>query len=326
MKRFLLMLLMAIFFGQMMFTADITRADDLCRWNTRSDDLRAIYQPYNQRLIMINTKREVVQIVEEGLITPAFKVINYSFNCRYLVGSLATTGERFNTMIWDLGSTPAKRVAVFEDSFRDPYRVDWSPDSTYAVVSGREWADLLRLSDGNRTRLTNKIISDCSISVVGCGGDLYAYNGLYWHPELNQLHMTLTDGNVVVIDLSNGQPIDFRNPKGESLSSDKAVILREQMASPYGCSPAVQYQPYNERLVLKSISTGELVNVIQSHMLLKQYLFLGWSPNCNYVAAAIDEGNGWVTAIWDTRNDSRIAELPYERKNRYGFDWSTWTP
>jgi len=275
---------------------------------------------------MMNKNREVLQIVEEGLITKAFRVVNYSKNCRYLVGSLATTGKRFDTVIWDLESTPPKRVGVFENSFRDPYQVDWSTDSAYAVASGREWADLLRLSDGNRVRLTNKIVSDCRISVVGCGGDLYAYNGLYWHPELNQLHMILTDGNVAVIDLTNGQPIDFRNPKGEPLPSDKAVILREQMASPYGCSPDVQYQTYNQRLVLKSITTGELVNVIQSHMLLKQYRFLGWSPNCNYVAANVDEGNGWVTAIWDTRNDSRVAELPYNRKNRYGFDWSTWRP
>ncbi len=326
MKRFIVVFLITICFGQMMFTAQMTRAsDNLCQWLQwkRSDGLRVIYQAYNQRLVLIDKNREVVQVIEEGLIARTFEVVNYSPNCRYLVGSIPA-GKRFDTVIWDLGSTPATRVAIFEGSFRDPYRVDWSPDSTYAVVSGREWADLLRLSDGNRARLTNKVISDCSRQMAGCVGNLYSHYGLDWHPEINQLQMTLTDGNRAIIDLNNGQPIDFRNRQGESLPVDKATILREQMASPYGCTPTVQYQLYNKRLVLKSISTGELVDVIQSDLLLKQYDFLGWSPNCNYIATAIDVGNGLVTVIWDTRSNNRVAELAYVRKNWRGFDWSTW--
>jgi WD40 repeat protein len=326
MKRFIPIFFMILCLGQIIFTVTSAQAADFCQWKKNPDNIRAIYQPYNQRLIMMNSNRDVLQIVEENLITSAFRVVNYSPNCRYLAGSLATMGKRFDTVIWDLESQPVKRVGTFDNSYREPYRVDWSSDSNYAVISGGDWADLLRISDGNRVRLTHKIVADCSIHTSGCVGRLYAYFNLYWHPELNQVHMTLTDGNVAVIDLNNGQPIDFRNIQGEPLPSDKAVTLREQMASPYGCSPDVQYQVYNHRLVLKSITTGELVNIIQSDLLLSHYRFLGWSPNCNYVAAEVDEGKGIITAIWDTRTNSRVAELPYSPKNRYRFDWSTWVP
>ena len=325
MKRFILLFFMTLCFGEMLFTMQPTQAADFCQWQKNPDNIRAIYQSYNQRLIMMNNKRDVLQVVEENLITTAFRVVNYSNNCRYLVGSLATTGKHFDTVIWDLESQPAKRVAAFENSYREPYNVDWSTDSQYAVVSGGDWADLLRISDGNRVRLTSKIVADCSIHTSGCVGNLYAYDGLYWNPELNQLHMTLTDGNVAVIDLSNGQPIDFRNWQGGALPTDQAAIVKEQMASPYGCTPDVQYQVYNHRLVLKSITTGELVDVIQPDLVATQYQFLGWSPNCNYVAATIDEGKGLITAIWDTRTNSRAAELPYSRKNWRGFEWSTWS-
>lgn len=326
MKRFLIFFLSLVCLGQMMLMAETTQAADFCQWNKNLNNIRAIYQPYNQRLIMMNNNRQVLQVVEENIITVSFKTVNYSPNCRYLVGALQNNNGHFDTVIWDLESQPAKRVSIFEDSYGRAYGVAWSPDSNYAVVGGREWDDLLRIADGSRVRLTNEIVSDCQRNVVGCDGHLYGYNGLYWHPELNQLHMTLTDGNVAVIDLSNGQPIDFRGPHFELLPSDKVTILRERMASPYGCTPKVQYQVYNHQLILKSITTGELVNVIQSDLLLNQYRFLGWSPNCNYLAAEIDEGKGLMTAIWDTRNNSRVGELPYNRKNRYGFDWSTWTP
>ena len=325
MKRLWIFFLMVICLGQMMVAAGTTQAADWCQWNKNPDKIEPTYQPNNQRLILLNKSRAVVQVVEDHLILTDFYPVDYSPNCRYLVGALGKDGQ-FDTVIWDLESQPARRVSVFEKSYKYGHSVEWSPDSNYAVDGGREWDDLLTIADGSLIRLANEIVSDCDRHPSGCGGHLYGHNGLFWHPELNQLHITLTDGNVAVIDLSNGQPIDFRGPNFEVLPVEKATLLRERMASPYGCTPTVQYQLYNQQLILKSLTRGEVVDVIQSSLLLKQYRFLGWSPNCNYVAANIDEGKGLVTAIWDTRTNSRVAELSPTHKSRYAFDWSTWAP
>ncbi len=323
MKRFLAILLTLVGSLHLVLPNQSTFAADGCTTGIRPDGLHTVYQRRNQSLVMMNDKREVVTVIEDGLITGEYKDVNYSPNCRYLVGGVRTTGDLFNTIVWDLESNPVSRVIVFENAYIDAHKVSWSGDSNYAVVSGREWVDLLRLGDANRVRLTNKIISDCSISVVGCRGDLDGYEVLYWHPELNQLHMMLTDDNFAIIDLSSGQPIDFWNNKGEPLPAHEANVLREQMASPYGCTPKVQYQTYNQRLVLKSYITSELVDVIESNLVLKQYDLIGWSPNCNYIAANIDEGNGLVTVVWNTRNNSRAMTLPYSRENRSTFDWTS---
>src|SRR5678815_3069918 len=173
MKRLLILFLSIVCFGQMMLATETTQAADWCQWNTNPDNIQAIYQPNNRRLILINKSRKVLQIVEEKLIIADFKVVNYSPNCRYLVGSLENDNGRFDTVIWDLESQSAKRANVFENSYKHAYVVEWSPDSNYAVVGGREWDDLLRITDGNRVRLTNEIVSDCQRHPAGCGGHLY---------------------------------------------------------------------------------------------------------------------------------------------------------
>jgi hypothetical protein len=83
-------------------------------------------------------------------------------------------------------------------------------------------------------------------------------------------------------------------------------MVLQRLASTYTCRPDVEYRPYNSAVQLEHWLTRELVGTIESGITLAGFQFLGWSASCQYIAAAVDFGDGALQlAIWNVDTGAR---------------------
>jgi hypothetical protein len=283
--------------------------------------IRAVYQEYNHRIILMTSDmREVVQVIEEGIDLNGFRVMSYSPDCRYMAGALGARDERIETAIWDLSTNPARRVGSVEDGIDSAHRLEWSPDSRYAMIGTRNATYLWNFGANTRVQLVADTVSTCYFGLSGCAGGMVPYRGLVWDIPNGVVRISLNRVNYgVTYDLNTGLPIDITTWDGAPVTADETQTVQDRVETTYGCVPRVQYQTYNHRLVLKDWISGELLDVIEDHLDLGGFQLLGWSATCNYIAAAIDDGTGLTLATWNVYTHARTS-IPISDY----VDWFYW--
>jgi WD40 repeat protein len=286
------------------------------------DGIRPIYQEYNHRIILMTSNtRDVVQIIEEGIDTNGFELLGYSSDCRYIAAALGARGERIETVVWDLSTNPAVRLGLFGDGVSDSHRLDWSPDGQYVIVSTRNSAYLWNLATNTQTELVADVVSDCYRSPIGCNGRLYSHSGLEWDIANSIVHVNLNRvGYTVTFDLNTGQAVGYTDRIGEPITQEETETVEARVESPYGCVPRVQYQTYNQQLVLRDWITGELIEVIENQLNLVGFQNQGWSATCQYIAATIDAGSGLELVAWNIATHSRTSVSVADYVDR--LEWS----
>ncbi|MEZ4669351.1 MAG: WD40 repeat domain-containing protein [Anaerolineae bacterium] len=78
-----------------------------------------------------------------------------------------------------------------------------------------------------------------------------------------------------------------------------------------------RYELRNQRLVLVSWNTGKLVKEIQTSLLTTRLNIMNWSPDCRYLAGAVDVNGKTTVHIWDVVNAQVVGEF-----DNAGVRWS----
>ncbi|HEX2908261.1 MAG TPA: WD40 repeat domain-containing protein [Phototrophicaceae bacterium] len=285
------------------------------------DGIRAVYQPYNQRIILMKAAtREVVQVIEEG-IEPInnFDVISYSPDCRYLAGVLGNTHAEHTTVVWDLITNPARRVDASDQWIARSWYFSWSPDSVYAVVSTWNEIFLWQLASNQRIRLSPDVHSDCYPNALGCGGDTVPYRHVSWDVA-NQLVSLSLLHETVTYRLADGQPVTVTS-NGTPLPPAVQQTVIERLASPLGCF--VRVRTDGNDIVLADRNTQEARLVIPDQPYKNVFIFKGWSSNCRYFAAAVGSDRKHTdTVVWDVMTQQRIATFNNAQGYTHELSWS----
>jgi WD40 repeat protein len=287
------------------------------------EGIRAVYQSYNHRIVLMKSaSREVVQVVDENIDTSQFRVLSFSPDCRYLAGVLGRNRDPHTTVIWDLSSNPARRLGESNEFIARASAVDWSPDSAYVIVNTRNGAYLWNLAANQRVRLSPDGHSDCYPSMIGCTGEaLNAYYSARWDMSSQRVQLTFLGDIVVTFALPLGEPITFE-PSQPIVAQD----TKDRLDSPVGCKVRVQYQAYNQRLVLADRNSRKLLRVVEDHFQTDYFSFMGWSANCHYIAAAVGTKGHTDTVIWDVAGNQRIATFKDAVGNTHRLRWSSFGP
>lgn len=77
-----------------------------------------------------------------------------------------------------------------------------------------------------------------------------------------------------------------------------------------------RYELRNQRLLLVSWNTGEIVREVETSFLTDQFNVMNWSPDCRYMAAAVGSESP-ETMIWDVSSGARLGSFPGA-----GLTWS----
>ena len=151
-------------------------------WGASDGGIRALYQAYNQRIVLQRTvPREVVQVVEEGVTLSSFNVLLYSANCRYLIATIRDMTEQYSVVVYDLQSAATTQMGAILNSGHGWHGAEFSPEGTYLLVTATDGLYLWNLTDNTQTQLSALIRSDCQISTMaGCDGHLSSYREARW--------------------------------------------------------------------------------------------------------------------------------------------------
>lgn len=285
-------------------------------------NIRAVYEAYNRRIVLTDaTSRETIQVVDEGVETGEFTLLGFSPDCRFMGGGLRNARGRYDTVIWDLKADPVVRVQTAGGAIGYPYRVNWSPDSAYAVVSGRTTGYLGNLLSGESFRLTPRADEDCTQFPVGCVGSLFALGQVNWETP-GQVRIGLVGGSQVSIDLATGEAVGYTAGEGYSNAPTYPYAQWYGYYRYNSCKSIVRYEPYSRRLAIREYNTGELLRVVEDHLELTGWEFEGWSPNCNYIVAAVGPRADSDTVIWNLATNRRVGVFENALKHPHYFIWT----
>jgi WD40 repeat protein len=70
-----------------------------------------------------------------------------------------------------------------------------------------------------------------------------------------------------------------------------------------------RYELRNQRLLLVSWNTGEIVREVETSFLTDEFNVMNWSPDCRYMAAAVGSESP-DTFIWDVTTGARMGSFP----------------
>jgi WD40 repeat protein len=261
-------------------------------------DIFPRYESRNQRLVLQSwTTGEVVQEIETSLNASSFTVVEWSPDCRYLVALVGGQG----TVIWDVPNST--RMGVFPESTTS-WNLHWDPSLTYVVMEKRRGVILWNISTNQQIELTEEYPS-------------FAY--FDWNLEEGQLIGTRWGGSQAVYDLQTGAQLG--DPSSIPVDVPGGRFAFASANAYYGCIFSYRldfYQPtnvhprYNYRakaFLLEGRVGGQRDQVIETSLDTNYFNILGWSPNCEYVAAALDfEHNGQIV-VWDAVNSRRVATI-----------------
>lgn len=68
-----------------------------------------------------------------------------------------------------------------------------------------------------------------------------------------------------------------------------------------------RYELRNQRLLLVSWTTGQIVREVETSLNTPRFNIMGWSPDCRYLTAALGD---WETTIWDVTTSQRVGSFP----------------
>ncbi len=269
------------------------------RWGDgyyRPHNLRPLYQSYNHRIVLMEpSTREVVQVLEANIEASGFRALSWSPQCRYLAGFVPGEG----IFVWDMEA--GARIGVFAESSGS---IHWDPSLTYLLLVKRRGVFLWNLSTNQQMQLTEEYPS-------------FAY--FDWDLEHGHLIATRWGASQAIFDLQTGEQLGNISSFAVDIPGGRFPFASAN--GYYGCIYTFYggfYQPtnvrprYNHRaqaFLLQGRVNGQPDQIVESSLDTSYFNILGWSPNCQYVAAALDsEANGRI-AVWDTVNNHRIATL-----------------
>ncbi len=266
--------------------------------------IRAVYQPYNQRLILQRTDpRELIQVIEEGVNLSEFEPLLFLNNCRYLVTVQLSMEGRYSVVAHDLDSPAPGRMGTILDAGRNHRNIEPSPEGEYLLVTTLEGLYFWNLSANTITRLT------ALNRVYGNYGELETYREARWDVPHGLLQLDLITNITVTLRIPSLE-IERAEASNRYVTPDLVAQRVEVFTSMYACTPRLQYQTYQSRVVLTNRYTRELVAVLEENVIFDRFDESLWSINCHYVTAIVRDENGQRVALWNVETRAR-QDYPY---------------
>ncbi len=269
--------------------------------------IRALYQPYNQRIVLQRTEpRELVQIIEDNVVVTFFDENGFTANCRYLVATLSDTEGRSGVAVYDLLNDVPGRMGTIWDAGRTYWSVESNPEGDYLLVTAMNGLYLWNLETNTQTFLTSLIRSDCELRPSGCVGNVTVYREARWDVPHGLVQLDLVSNITVTLNLPSASINRVEPTYPARMSQSEAETRAVAYTSQYACRPEILYQTYNRRLTLTNwLDASELVAVVEDGLDLSGFQALGWSATCRYIAAAIEDANGIRLAVWNVETGTR---------------------
>lgn len=278
------------------------------------DGVRIYYQPENKRIVMTDAgSRELLHVVLENVETPRYDGSErWLPNCRYLMLKFGRYGLQ-ETLVVDMATS--ERVFSVKNTLIRGFEVD--PSGTFAVVSTRLGSSLLYIPTGTQHVLNPQP----HISPYGTGS-VYTYFGLNWDLANNQVRMRDYNSLIRVYDLTTGYLVALLDSDGNPTDEGTLTAVREQIGAPYGCRFKIEYQAYNQRLVIRDPVTHALIAVVEDHLPVDGFHMIGRSPDCHYIAGALGTEEDRDTIVWDLNTLTRVGVFENAVKIPHPLEWS----
>lgn len=302
------------------------RRTDYYRSDNYRTGLRLDYEPTGSGLVLRDYgTREIIDVVDAtlGEVVGNVRITRSGMylNCRFLY--VAFGQYELTTAIYDLESH--QRVLLFENTI--VHELSFDPTGTRAVITTRNGANLYNLVSG----LVVPLVPNTNVRPGAIYDSIWTFDTIEWDLENNQIRLGSDIpgfylGNRIyqtqIFDLSTGALVSVVDQYGEPLLSDQIESYANRRTAPYGCRWDVQYQFYNQRLVLADFITNDLLTVVEDQLDLPNFRYLGRSPDCRYIAAAVNVNDVYETYVWDLANSGRVGTFPDAREVPHQLDWS----
>lgn len=157
------------------------------------------YEARNARLVLVDWfTGEDVQVLDTSVPGNHFGVINWSPDCRYLVGAIGPSPSQTDTYFWDVITN--QRLRVFPDA-HPVHEVTWDPTATQVVVQTRNGSYLWHVASGEPLLIADR-------TGPGLYGDNTPFRYLDWDHSRGQLIAVLRNDSIVVYDDSTGEIVE----------------------------------------------------------------------------------------------------------------------
>jgi hypothetical protein len=278
------------------------------------------YEPQNHRLLLVDWNTgEPIKTLAESL--DETHILGWSPECRYLVG---VVGAKKVYHIWD--TVDVRAVASVERG----RKVDWSPDSRFALVQSDNGAFLINLSNAQVFLLTNEFNALSKRN----------FSHITWNMTGGYVIGNLTTRGQVGYDLSTG--LETALPASVEPSGKQYVPGQITIAgTTYECHSSAPYRrtgypTYEYDWLLLNYRNQEIVLEEEGSAPGKLKLIMvldhsnqpivgwrgRWSPDCNYIAASLGTGQHSDTVVWNVLTGKRVGTFPDALALPHPLQWS----
>lgn len=288
-------------------------------------DIRVVYNPNNGHLVFEDRgTREVVRVIDPelgSLLTDTrMRWASWYVQCRYLSVTFGYPSD--DNVIYDLET--GQRVLFIEGHIIRQFSI--APTGIYLVATTRNGANLYNLETGQ----VMPLIPNVRTSSLG-SGYVWSFDSIEWDLANNQVRLGSTLSSSIyatyiyqtqIYDLTTGSLVSVIDRNGNPLNEQAHLAIETQRVAPYGCRWRADYQPYNSRLVLQDVVTRDLITVVQDNLVTDDFRYMGRSPDCRYVAAAIWDGAYFDTYVWDLASGTLIDIFEDAQGTQHYLNWS----
>lgn len=269
------------------------------------------YEYNNSRFVLVDwATGEDVVVLETGLSTESFWIVEWSRDCRYLVG--AVDANR-NYYVWDTVDT--RRVAVVNDA----KYIQWSPSSTHAILHSENGGYLLNLATNNLTLLTDEYDGVLRRS----------FRRVTWDEANNAVTVRFISNTDHRYDLNTGLEIALPPPPvNETLSQVNVAGNNYNCTNNYiwRSSPnliQIEYDRTTQQLI--ATSDGVLIQVLSENLTGSRFVGMRWSYDCRYFTFALGNSQVTDTYVWDVAENRPAGIFLDARQFTHQFSWSTFS-
>jgi hypothetical protein len=83
-----------------------------------------------------------------------------------------------------------------------------------------------------------------------------------------------------------------------------------------------RYEPQNSRLMLIDWTTGADIRILEANLVTERFQVVQWSPDCHYLAGAVDIDGHLDTVVWDVVNGGRLGAVEDAVGKPHHITWS----
>jgi WD40 repeat protein len=288
----------------------------------RRNDLRILYDAPSQSIVAMDFgTREVIRVIEANVSLSRFESRAWLQDCKYLTYLADST-----LVIFD--AERGERALEIVVTRRPHYEFD--PTENYILLTNQFGVFLYHIPTAAEFRL----MPHTSFAAWGSGirwGYVYAE----WDMGKQQVRL-VNDGSwffsrspegrieTRVFDLNTGALVEVLDRDGQPFPSSDTEMRVIQQDAPYGCGFSVQYQPYNQQIILRSSNRDVVITTLEEGTLFDSFAYLGRSPECRYMAAHVREGGSAdeQLVIWDLTTKTRMATFSGISLDNSDISWS----